>query len=239
MGLNRNLPIPLHYQLKQILLEKLNTHAWQPGELIPSEQELEAQYGVSRAVVRQTLGDLVNEGYLSRQRGRGTVVARKKIAFDPSSGIELNGDKHGREVLGWRLIERVCAEVPTNAAMALNIAANAKVLRICRLRLAGDAPLGYHIAYLPERWAHAINPNQLEQGDSLAYLAQLPELQNARTLRTLEARLATPEDAKLIQIGKGMPVLYLERTLIAEDGTPIEFVTAAFRGDQFKYKITM
>lgn len=241
MELNRNLPIPLHYQLKQILLEKLHDQTWKPGELIPGEQELQDQYGVSRAVVRQTLGDLVNDGYFIRQRGRGTIVARKKIAFDPSSGIELNGDKHknGKDELGWKLIDSGLVDSPMLAAEALKLVSGSRVLRTRRLRMAGTQPLGYHIAYLPEKWVNVINKNNFEQGDSLAYLAQLPELHNARTLRTLEARLANPEDAKLIQISKGMPILYLERLVMTEDGMPIEFLTAGFRGDQFKYKITM
>ena len=71
--IDRSSPLPLYYQLKQILLEKIESGLWSPGDLIPSEHELQETYGVSRTTVRQTLSDLVHEGVLVRHRGRGTL----------------------------------------------------------------------------------------------------------------------------------------------------------------------
>ena len=60
--LDRSSPLPLYFQLKQILLERIEQGEWQPGDLMPGEQDLQDTYGLSRTTVRQTLGDLVNEG---------------------------------------------------------------------------------------------------------------------------------------------------------------------------------
>ncbi len=64
-SIDRNSPIPLYYQVKQSLLEYLENGTWKPGDLVPSEQELQEAYGVSRITVRQALSELTHEGRLS------------------------------------------------------------------------------------------------------------------------------------------------------------------------------
>ena len=69
---------PKHQQLRRILLD-LATTRLAPGAAIPSERQLIAEYGVSRITVREALGQLVNEGYLERVRGKGTFVAHRPV----------------------------------------------------------------------------------------------------------------------------------------------------------------
>src|SRR5512140_2706952 len=72
--LDRADPVPLYHQLYRILLERIETGEWKPGDLIPSEKELGEQFKLSRITIRQTLQHLAADGYLSRQQGRGTFV---------------------------------------------------------------------------------------------------------------------------------------------------------------------
>ncbi|BCL81712.1 GntR family transcriptional regulator [Ktedonobacteria bacterium brp13] len=69
-------PLPRYYQLKEIMSEKISTGEWKPGGLIPSERELGEQYGISRMTARQAITELVNEGLLFREQGKGTFVSR-------------------------------------------------------------------------------------------------------------------------------------------------------------------
>lgn len=71
--------MPLYFQLKEVLKEKIEKGIYKPDELIPSERELIDTYGISRTPVRQALNELVAEGFLRREHGRGTFVAPKKI----------------------------------------------------------------------------------------------------------------------------------------------------------------
>src|SRR5919205_4653418 len=73
-------PLPRYYQLKEIIREGIRSGAWPPGSLIPSERELCERYGISRMTARQSITELVNEGLLYREQGRGTFVGRPKIA---------------------------------------------------------------------------------------------------------------------------------------------------------------
>jgi len=71
--------VALHHQIREDLLLHLRSGKWSPGHEIPSEDALCRHYGVSRGTVRQAISDLVTDGYVERQRGRGTFVSRPKL----------------------------------------------------------------------------------------------------------------------------------------------------------------
>jgi GntR family transcriptional regulator len=238
--IDRTSPLPLHHQFKQLLLGRIEAKEWQPGELIPSEQEFQDRYNLSRTTVRQALGDLVNEGWLLRQRGRGTQVARRnKVAYDPARGVELNEFMMQQGVrLGWRMLDVSVVPADSLVAAALRIEAGTPVHRIRRLRLADARVIGYHFAHVPERFGASINLDVLVQGGSLDYLLQAREMSAPQIQRTLEARAASAVEARLLDTRRGAPLLYLERLVTGADGLPVEFLQAAFCGDRFKYQIT-
>jgi len=90
LQIDRTSPLPLYHQLKTILDQKIEQDEWSTGDMIPSELELQESYGLSRTTVRLALGEMVNEGRLVRQRGRGTFVSQPKLSHDPASGIPLS-----------------------------------------------------------------------------------------------------------------------------------------------------
>ncbi|MCS4585722.1 GntR family transcriptional regulator [Clostridium perfringens] len=77
--IDKNSPIPVYYQLKEMIKEKIADGTWQVGQCIASERELTEAYGVSRMTVRQALGELVQEGLLVREKGKGTFVCEPKV----------------------------------------------------------------------------------------------------------------------------------------------------------------
>jgi GntR family transcriptional regulator len=79
MQIDKKSPIPVYYQLKNIISKMIADGEYTEGSLIPSERELGDTLGISRMTVRQALNSLVNEGFLYREKGRGTFVARTKI----------------------------------------------------------------------------------------------------------------------------------------------------------------
>ena len=78
--IDRNSPLPIYYQLQQLLKEQIESNALKVGDQLPTEQEMCAQYHISRAPVRQALHALTQEGYIYRQAGVGTFVAEKPRA---------------------------------------------------------------------------------------------------------------------------------------------------------------
>lgn len=239
--IDRSSPVPLHTQFHQILLKKLDMGEWKPGALLPSEEELQHRYNLSRTTVRQAMGDLVNEGYLARQRGKGTWVAqRNKVAYDPARSLELNDFMRQQGVvLGWRMLEVGWVAATETVAHALGVTKGERVRRIRRVRLADAVAIGYHFAYISQPTAESVNFDVLGEGGSMDYLMQLPQMVKPVVQRTLEARAATADEARLLKIKTGAPLLQLTRLVYGNDGKPIEYLLAGFCGDRFKYQITL
>ncbi|MEI6157324.1 MAG: GntR family transcriptional regulator, partial [Atribacterota bacterium] len=76
--LDRKTPIPLYYQLIEMIRKQVETSVLSPGVTIPSERELSEKYHISRPTVRQAIQELVHEGLLYRERGKGTFVSKPK-----------------------------------------------------------------------------------------------------------------------------------------------------------------
>ncbi|MDW8325283.1 MAG: GntR family transcriptional regulator [Anaerolineales bacterium] len=239
LDLDRNSPVPLHYQLRQMLLAKIESGEWKPGDLIPSEPELQELYGLSRTTIRQALSELVFEGRLTRHRGKGTFVAAGKFTHSPNRlGLTHRLEEQGIRP-GWRVLDERQVVAPAAVREALRINGRPLVTRIRRLRLADEEPIGIHTVYLPEAIAAQINRAALQEGESLRYLSHLPQMQGSRAHRTIEAVAATKADAKLLNVKPGSPILQIERVVVAADGTPLEYLQARYRGDRFKYQITL
>jgi GntR family transcriptional regulator len=79
--LDKNSPIPLYFQLEEILKERIETGELQTGDLLSSEKELSEKYKISRPTVREALRGLVSEGLLYREKGKGTFIAKPKIDY--------------------------------------------------------------------------------------------------------------------------------------------------------------
>lgn len=238
--LDRNSPVPLYYQLKTILIERIHNNEWSTGAMFPGEQELQDEYELSRTTVRQTLSEMVNEGYLVRHRGKGTFVAKPKVTYNPTTSLELTEYMHKQGVsLGWRLLSSDWANADATVARMLNLPEQAPVWCMRRLRLVGEDAIGYHFAYVPKAYASHLDTKALEKGDSLDYIKQLPQMANCRVERTLEARLSDKLEADLLGMPKGAPVLYMERVVYSSDDEPLEFLQAAFHGDRFRYRISL
>lgn len=239
MSIDRESPIPYYFQLKQILLAKIQTNEWKAGDLIASEHDLEKQFQVSRTTIRQTLGELVSEGYLVRQRGRGTFVAQSKLAVDSTRRVDL--EEYDPQTFGpmeWRVIDKQMVEAPQQVCDALKLNLGDAVMRLRRLRVAGQVVLGYYVTYHPLDVATYIDDDQMSLGEPLKYLHKYPAIERARMERIVAATLADKADQKFLGVKRSAPILYLERTVMAEDGTPIEFMMGRYRGDRFKFRLT-
>lgn len=238
LSVDRSSPLPLHHQLKQRLLEKIESGEWKPNDLIPSEQELQDQFGLSRTTVRQALSDLTHEGLLVRERGRGTFVTPPKMTHSPDAHKGLTEFMLDQGITpGWKVLEKGFITADKETAVSLNLPAKSRVYRLRRLRLADEKPIGVHTAYLPEAVAAQINEAALLEGGSLQYISHLPQMMTSRARRTIEAVPASDADASLLQIPPGSPILQITRVVRSSSGEPLEYLQARYRGDRFKYQI--
>src|SRR6266699_1898282 len=107
--LERSNPLPLYYQLKQVLRQQITAGHLAPHTAIPSEPELVARYRVSRATVRQALTELVHEGLLYRQHGKGTFVCEPRVQQTQSELTSLTEEiqRRGKRPGGLLLVSEL------------------------------------------------------------------------------------------------------------------------------------
>ncbi len=116
----------------------------------------------------------------------------------------------------------------------------ARVLRIKRLRTGNGEPIGLQDSYLALEANQSITREEIEvRGSIYAILEQKYGIYPTEADETLEVTLATPDEAELLQIPEGSPLLLNERTLWSQDRKAIEFVSILYRGDRYKYFVRL
>lgn len=236
--LDRNSPIPLYYQVKQNLLEKLENGTWKPGDLVPSEQELQETYGVSRITVRQALTELTHEGRFERHRGQGTFVANKPLVHNPSKRVSITELMREQDIEPvWQIRQRDFVTPLPNVQEQLGVRSNSKVYFVDYLLSADKEPIGRHLTYLTKPVAESENVASLSDADLGSFFRALPNREGIQTNRTIQSVAASSEEAKLLKIRTGQPILSIEVTYSDADGNPLEHLRANYRGDRFKFQL--
>lgn len=240
-AINRASPVPYYYQLKEIIKDQIQKGHWPPGSQIPSEPQLCEMFGVSRTVVRQALGELVAEGYLCKQKGRGTFVAKPKIAgslVQRLTGFHEDLVRRGL-VPVTKVLSQSVIPAPQTVAGYLDIAVGTPVVRIERLRFVEDEPLLLVVTYIP----HSLCPGLAHEDLTNQSLYQVMEekygIQLARGRRMLEAIAATESDAQLLGIKPGAPLLYLRSITYMANGRAVEYYEAKHRGDRSMLEVEL
>jgi len=239
MDLSRTVGVPLYVKIREALRNEIITGELKRGQKIPSEDELANQFGVSRMTARQGISDLIDEGLLYRRHGLGTFVAFPHVERDHTrltsffEAARLRGIDARSRVL---TVETIPAK--PKVASALDIPEDDLVIRIETLRFADHVPVTFHNAHVPNSLFSAILTENLET-KHLWTLFEKCGYKVKRAVQKLEAREASEELAKLMGVHAGSPILYKERTVYAEDGTPVEFTYCYNRGDMYSLTVEL
>jgi GntR family transcriptional regulator len=225
--------IPKYYGLKRHLLEM--THTLPPGSAVPPERTLSVEFGTSRTTVRQALQELVVEGRLQRIQGKGTFVAKPKVA----QALRLTSYTEDMRAQGLepasRLLEIGSMLADDVLSERLAIKPRSRVLRIERLRLANGEPMAIETTHLSAQRFPGLR-RHLERSKSLyAILSETYGVTLLEAEETIETVPAPPREAHLLGTDVGLPLLLLSRHSLGEDGSPVEYVRAFYRGDRYKF----
>ena len=231
--------VPLYVQIRKSLQADIANNILVPGQKIPSEDELAIRFGVSRMTVRQGIADLIDEGLLYRRQGLGTFVARRHIERDHThlESLVENAQREGLEISVQILITEILP-AKLKVARSLAIAEGNLVARVKSLRKVENLPITVHDAYTP----HSLFPNLLSDDLESQHLWAIYESCGARVKRAIqrvEAREADEEIATLLEMEAGLPILYKERIVYLDDGTPVEFTYCYNRGDRYSLTVAL
>jgi GntR family transcriptional regulator len=213
---------PLYLQVKQQLIEKMISGEWPPGSLLPSEQQLGAQMGVSQGTVRKALDGLAAENVVVRHQGRGTFVSehdQKRTLFQFFKIVDESGERRFPETVMSRLTAR---SATAKEREGLALPAGAKVWHIHRFRaLNENVALIERITLSARKFAkldtHAPLPNNIYQLYERQYGVTV-----ARAVERLRAVKASAEDASALGCAAADPVLQIDRIAYGLDGQAAE-----------------
>jgi len=233
-------PMPLYYQLKNILKSKILSNELKGNERLPSEAELCTEYNVSRATVRQALSELMKDGLIYRDRGRGTfVIERAGLKPLLLKGTIENLIAAGKGSL-IKVLEYKEVTPLSHVADILQLEPTQKVFQLEIVRFIPKGPFGYSFLYFPPSLGKMISPQELsETTEIITFVEGKMKTKVHRANQTIDVRLADKVVAESLSIKPKTPVLIIERDYYARDGSPMFTATTYFRPDLYKYRIEL
>ena len=232
--------LPLYRQIEARLRERIRDGGLMPGAKVAAEPELMAEFGVSRATVRQALAGLVAEGLLEIRRGLGTYVTAPR--FEHTIGgfysFSLEIERHGRTP-GTKVLDLRRVPAADRVADALGVAAGTSVVALRRLRLADADPLVVETSHLPAARFPGLETVDFSQVRLYDTLLNRYGCRPTRARETFEPALLSADEATLLDQVRGEPALRVERIAFDQDDVPIEFCASTVRGDRYRYSVEL
>jgi len=220
--------------VRRILADQISAGRLRPGQRLGAERALAADLGVSRAALRQALAVLEEGGLVRRVPGRGggTFVSKGKIERDLSRVVGVPALLRSQGVVaGTRVLSARLAAAGETAARALRLHPGELVIDLVRIRLADGSPFSVEHLMLPaDRFAGML---EMPLGGSVYEL--LDERYNTRpkeAVERIEVVSASPDEAMILEVPPGAPLLSVTRTTTDTGDEPIEFSHDLFRGDR-------
>ncbi len=233
MNLDKKSPIPVYYQLKTLIQKKIQSGEYEEGQLIPSERELSESYNISRMTVRQALNQMVAEGLLYREKGRGTFVAKRKIEQRNIKSFSDSARSKGL-VPSTKVLYFKKEKMREDIAQILDLSKDDEIYVIKRLRCANDIPVALEEVFIPVQFCPQLERFQLETslyrlikeeyGVSVAFMDNI-----------IEASAATADEKKLLRITSATPVLRVSGVSYIDDDHKFSYERDAYRSDQYVY----
>ncbi|MFH8572148.1 GntR family transcriptional regulator [Streptomyces sp. NPDC017993] len=238
LALNRKLP--LWYQVSQSLRASILGRSPDAPLRLPTEDALAAHYGVSVLTMRQALKELETEGLISRHRRRGTFIEPSAQRGAP---VRLLGSVDAivaqQSGMSSTLLEH--GPVPVPAELAEYFPGCQEVTEFCRLR--GDEetgePTNHARNYVRPDVAAKIDPADLERWPMTKVLRDAVGVRISRITDTVEARLADPETARLLEVPLLSPILHYTGITYDEAGQAVDVARIRYRGDRFSFTVTL
>jgi GntR family transcriptional regulator len=232
--LNKDLPIPLYYQLKTALMKSIESGQLTAGKQLPNELQLAEQFGISKITVRQALQGLAELGYIRREHGRGTFVCKLKMDQGPRELTSFSEEMRRHRVSpSSRVLMSAVREADARIAEALAIAIGKPIFVLKRLRMANGEPMGVQTAHIPLHMVPGLETENLENLSLYQILRSRYNLLPARARETYFAIRAKAALAQLLGVTSGAAVFDVVRVTFLPNGKPFEFVQSTIRGDRY------
>lgn len=230
--------VPYYHQLKEAIKALIASEQLKPGDMLPSEFSLSEQIGISRLVVHRAYRELVGEGLLIRKRAVGTFVSpptkRSFTVVGPLFSMTENLSKDGLEPSSKVLLQEV---IPAGEEVVdeLRVPEGTRVTHLRVLRMAKGLPFAIEEMHFPYERFPALAELNLDDRSVYAILETMYAAHPQEALDLLTAGAATHEDAVLLGLHKGAPVMRVKRVSFDQQGLVMEYTQVVFHADRYQF----
>lgn len=231
--INRNISIPLYYQIQEILEEKILSGEWPEGYQLPTEKNLSEFFDVSTITVKRAIHELVNKGLLYRVRAKGTFVSKELKEENIFNLVTFGYEQE--EMSDHKILNSAIETAERNVVRKLLLKKGDQVIRLDRLKLEGTEAIAIERTYI----VHYIMPDfplkRSETDTIYNIIRDEPAIKLGKAKVYFSTTTATDEEADLLEIDKGTPLIIMERISYLSTMHPIEYSKFIMRQDKAKY----
>jgi GntR family transcriptional regulator len=256
INLDKNVPIPLYYQLKKQILSQIEEGNIKEGELLPPEKDLCKVWNISRPTIRQAFAELVDEGFLNRYKGKGTFVSAPKINDRFFSKLESFHDEMVEKGFSPKtlVVKLEVINGPHEANEQLSISPNAPLIYLSRVRSVNssqkgipdiegykpEVPLVYVETFMPYDEYKDLMLVDFSVNSLYDSLEKLYHMRINRVKREFVSVNAQKIEAEHLQISRNKALLLVKTVAFsANKSSPVEFSIARYRGDLNKFSVEL
>lgn len=236
--INKYSNIPLYFQLKNLIIEKIDSGEYTADSKIPSEQEFCEIYGISRPTVRQAISELTSNGYLYKEKGKGTFVSKSKSSIDARMYTGFTDSILDSEEFGERHV--ISCEI-------INVADYSKLqgifetgnqifdfAKITFLTKHSEDVSSLNVSHIPLAFFPNIIEDVKNKKPSYELLRGKYPLVPVKSKSTLEIIYTCQDEAQFLMVQQGQALIKISNIVYSKSGQVVEYIVSKYRADKCK-----
>jgi len=227
---------PAYKRIQNAIRERIDSGELKPGDVVESERELARIHGVSLMTARHALADLAQEGIVERRHGAGTFVAPPQIHFnrllsytEQMAGLGL--------VIRSKVVSSGIVSREQDIAARLGLSPTCRLVKIERIRSAGDEPVALEVCYLSAEEYSAVIDKALDRISLFGTLERECGVEIAYADEEIDATSADQRSARLLSIPIGSPLLRMRQLIFSSKGRATVYVLGLYRSGRHTLRI--
>jgi len=222
---------PAYQRIQNAIRKRIELGELKPGDAVNSERELARLYQVSLMTARHALAGLEREGIVARRRGAGTFVAPPRIHFNKLMSYTEQMDSRALP-LSTKVVAIKIIEDEHEIAARLGVPPTSRMVRLERVRSAGDEPFALEICYLSAEQFSGLVSAPMGRTSLFATLEHDYGVEITYADEEVDATAADARVAHLLGIPRDAPILRIRQVIFASTGKPVIYVVGAYRSER-------
>jgi len=233
-------PTPLYYQLKSVIEDRIRSRELREKERLPSEAQLCREFNVSRITVRQALAELMRDGLIHRERGKGSFVSvgpgwKRPVLKGLIENVMASGVGTRIKVLSYEEMA-----LPKELSKVLKTRRPKRVYRLEIVRSVAEGPQGYSFIYFPADLGEMIPPDEIgETTEIISFVEEKLGIEAQGAHQTFDVCVADELLARNLSVKQRMPLLIIRREYFTTKSSLLFLAETYFRPDRFRYEIRL